>query len=78
MVMAEMLPAMMELDGRLVFALKLVTTMSGLLLLWRLWCFTIRPTFAPTEPKELPYWIPSELSVLARALYIPADQLRQS
>lgn len=30
---------------------------------WRFWTFTIRPTLQPREPQELPYWIPSELSV---------------
>ena len=28
------------------------------LLSWRLWRFTIVPLLAPTEPRELPYWIP--------------------
>jgi hypothetical protein len=30
----------------------------ALLLLWRLWRFTILPSYHPEEPKELPYWIP--------------------
>ncbi|KAL8725328.1 MAG: hypothetical protein Q9166_007434 [cf. Caloplaca sp. 2 TL-2023] len=30
-----------------------------LYLLWRAWAFTLHPLFHPTEPKELPYWIPS-------------------
>ncbi|VUC27966.1 unnamed protein product [Clonostachys rosea] len=29
-----------------------------LLLVWRLWRFTIRPWLRPLEPKEIPYWIP--------------------
>ncbi|KZF26779.1 cytochrome P450 [Xylona heveae TC161] len=29
-----------------------------LLLLWRLWRFTINPALHPSEPKEVPYWIP--------------------
>jgi hypothetical protein len=28
------------------------------LLFWRLWMFTIRPLIWPSDPKELPYWIP--------------------
>lgn len=31
-----------------------------LYLLWRVWAFTLHPLFHPTEPKELPYWIPSK------------------
>lgn len=33
------------------------------LLLWRLWTFTILPKLHPSEPRELPYWIPCEQSV---------------
>ncbi|KAF2464462.1 cytochrome P450 [Lindgomyces ingoldianus] len=29
-----------------------------LLLLWRIWRFTVLPVLRPNEPKELPYWIP--------------------
>lgn len=32
----------------------------ALLLLWRLWMFTILPILRPNDPKELPYWIPCE------------------
>lgn len=32
-----------------------------LLIIWRLWRFTLLPAWYPREPKELPYWIPSEL-----------------
>lgn len=31
-----------------------------LLLLWRLWRFTLMPYWRPDEPQEIPYWIPSE------------------
>ena len=31
-----------------------------LLLLWRLWTFTIFPSLRPREPRTIPYWIPSE------------------
>ncbi len=30
------------------------------LVIWRLWRFTITPALYPDDPKELPYWIPSE------------------
>jgi hypothetical protein len=30
---------------------------SGLLI-WRLWRFTLYPLLHPSEPKELPYWVP--------------------
>jgi len=36
-------------------------------LTWRFWSFTIRPALYPDEPKQLPYWIPSE--------YLPAGFL---
>ena len=29
-----------------------------LLLLWRLWRFTVQPLINTKEPRELPYWIP--------------------
>lgn len=29
-----------------------------LVVLWRLWKFTLLPALHPREPKELPYWIP--------------------
>lgn len=32
-----------------------------LLVLWRLWRFSLLPAWYPREPKELPYWIPGEL-----------------
>lgn len=28
------------------------------LALWRTWRFTVSPILYPTDPKELPYWIP--------------------
>lgn len=30
----------------------------SLLLVWRLWAFTIKPLLRANEPRELPYWIP--------------------
>lgn len=32
--------------------------------LWRFWRFTVYPALHPQEPKELPYWIPSEYIVM--------------
>ena len=32
-----------------------------ILLIWRLWRFSIIPLLYPKDPKELPYWIPCEL-----------------
>jgi hypothetical protein len=29
-----------------------------LLLLWRIWTFTVLPALYPQEPKMIPYWIP--------------------
>ena len=31
-----------------------------MLLLWRLWRFSIVPVLYPHDPKDLPYWIPCE------------------
>lgn len=33
------------------------------LVVWRFWKFTVRPLLHPHEPKELPYWIPSEFTI---------------
>lgn len=38
--------------------LHLLSTFGAIWLSWRIWRFTIRPSFRPNEPKELPYWIP--------------------
>lgn len=35
------------------------------LVLWRIWRFTVLPSYYPNDPKELPYWIPCRLSTLA-------------
>lgn len=32
----------------------------GLFFVWRVWRFTIEPMMKPSEPRELPYWIPCE------------------
>ena len=37
---------------------SIVTSVGASLLLWRLWRFTIAPSYRPNEPKQLPYWIP--------------------
>ncbi|KAF4634720.1 hypothetical protein G7Y89_g3382 [Cudoniella acicularis] len=39
-------------------AIQVLGACAGLLLLWRLWRFTIAPMLWPNEPKPLPYWIP--------------------
>ena len=33
------------------------------LLLWRLWKFTLLPALRPSDPKEVPYWIPCQSTV---------------
>lgn len=45
-----------ELPGAV--TIKVLVSLGGLLLLWRVWRFTILPKFHPTEPQTLPYWIP--------------------
>ena len=49
-----------ELNGGSLTLFKVLAALGGLLLFWRLWRFTILPTFATAEPRELPYWIPCE------------------
>ena len=54
--------ALRGLEGRSPFALQAIILLTGSLLLWRLWKFTILPLFEPNQPKRLPYWIPCEIS----------------
>jgi hypothetical protein len=35
-----------------------------ILLLWRLWVFTVRPWIWPSEPRYMPYWVPCKLTLL--------------
>lgn len=47
------------------YAARLLTTLSTpsiILLLWLLYAFTLKPILLPLEPRELPYWVPSEYS----------------
>ena len=85
MAIARALSALNETDGPLPVFIKLATALGGSILLWRLWRFTILPTFVPSEPKELPYWIPCEsaaleawasprfLMLILQSLVIPPD-----
>ena len=50
------------LEGPLPYALQAIILLTGSLLLWRLWRFTILPLLEPNQPKRLPYWIPCEIS----------------
>lgn len=50
--------ALNGLDQRILYTFTVIVSVAGLLLLWRLWRFTILPAMRPDEPKELPYWIP--------------------
>lgn len=62
----DVLSAGSHLDERLVILIQLVAAFGGILLLWRLWRFTIRPSLGTAIPKELPYWIPCKsISMLA-------------
>ncbi len=58
----EVLLALTELDQRLPTSLIIFTGAATVhyLLLWRLWRFKIEPMIKPTEPKELPHWLPCE------------------
>ncbi|GFF33514.1 25-hydroxycholesterol 7-alpha-hydroxylase [Aspergillus udagawae] len=39
-------------------ALTVAVTSACVLVLWRIWRFTVLPSYYPNDPKELPYWIP--------------------
>ncbi len=54
--------ALKGLDQRLLYTLTVFVSTAGLLLLWRLWRFTLLPAIRPDEPKELPYWLPCRCS----------------
>lgn len=58
MVIASTLNVVSHLDGNLGILSKVITALASCLVLWRIWRFTILPTFLSTEPKELPYWMP--------------------
>ena len=45
-----------------VYGVGVLLALLVLWLLWRLWRFTLAPYWKPDEPKEIPYWIPSEIS----------------
>ena len=54
--------ALRGLESLLPYPLQAIILLTGSLLLWRLWKFTILPLFEPNQPKRLPYWIPCEIS----------------
>ncbi|KAL8951145.1 MAG: hypothetical protein Q9222_002860 [Ikaeria aurantiellina] len=47
-------------DGARATWLSLANIFLILILMWRLWTFTIRPVLNPREPKQLPYWVPRQ------------------
>ena len=63
---AELEPLLQELDHvrqTSPYLSALIASFLGLsflVLLWRLWAFTLHPMLRPSEPQELPYWIPSQ------------------
>ena len=48
------------LSPKLSVSLLAVAASSLLLVIWRLWTFTILPKLYPKNPREIPYWIPGE------------------
>jgi hypothetical protein len=50
--------------------LLLIGVPTSGLLIWRLWRFTLYPLLHPSEPKELPYWVP----YLGHAIQFIKDQ----
>ncbi len=59
----NLLLALTELEQRLSTTLLIFTGAATLLLSWRIWRFTIEPMMKPTEPRELPYWLPCEQAI---------------
>ena len=47
-------------DGSLDYIRISLPTLALAWLSWRIWTFTLKPTFQPREPRELPYWVPSK------------------
>lgn len=47
-----------ELPGKISSPLYFLVLSISLLLLWRLWRFSLSPHLWPQAPKELPYWVP--------------------
>ena len=68
------------LGGLIQFAMQLNATLLGVacilflcstvLVIWRLWAFTIKPALHPDEPKGLPYWIPCEYSSFVTTIHL--------
>lgn len=60
-----------EMNEKTLYLFWALCTISAILLLWRLWVFTVLPALRPDEPKELPYWIPCKHAEITMALYCP-------
>lgn len=45
-------------NASLYYLQLILVTSATVLLSWRVWAFTIKPTLRSNEPPELPYWIP--------------------
>ena len=52
------LPAFHHADPFLQVSMVLLAAVVSMMILWRLWTFTVKPYWKPDEPRELPYWIP--------------------
>lgn len=53
------------------FSLLHTTALSALvgvvmLLVWRLWKFSVVPALYPNDPKEFPYWMPCKINMIIR------------
>lgn len=53
-------PALLHLGKGAFYALFIISGIAGLLSIWRIWTFTVRPALNPQEPKEVPYWVPRQ------------------
>ena len=50
-------------NGNIDYLRLTIPTLALGWLSWRIWAFTVKPTFQPREPRELPYWIPSKRNI---------------
>ena len=60
-----------EIPFQLSCPVDVVLILIALLLLWRVWRFTLMPYWWPDEPKEIPYWIPSRTLTSAFVSWCP-------
>lgn len=64
-----------RIDSRGALLVLLSITPFLVLVLWRLWRFSVMPLFHPDKPKELPYWIPCKQNLKTIPILIESNEL---